>query len=617
MTTIHRLIRCCAWALLPLAVAACGKGGSTMTDAPFSLSLDGVWLFHTDPDQRGVADGWFAASTDRSAWDSVKVPGLWDGLAPGLDAYDGTAWYVRSFDLPSEASADEAPSQYAVVFDGVDDNAEVWINGVRLGTHVGHAQAFFFDVTRHVRTRGNVLAVRIEDTGGPGGLLGSVRIRSYESTEDLLRSEYHDMLPVSSPDWVRDAVIYEVYLRSFSPEGSFAALERRLPELKALGVTVVWLMPVHPVGVVKRKGSLGSPYAVRDFHAVNPEFGSMDDFRSLVAATHAHGMRIIIDLVANHTAWDNPLITEHPEWYTHDATGRIIAPNPDWSDVADLDYTRPALRAWMMDMLAWWVRDVGIDGFRCDVAEMVPTDFWVEATRMLRRIRPILMLAEGAHPSLHIDAFDMTYAWNTYDILKPMLKGAGSAADLDDVLRTEQLSYPRGALRLRFSTNHDKHFYDGAPVDLFGVRGAKAAAVLMNTLPGVPLLYNGQEVGSRVPMSLFEKQPIDWSTDAAEFRALYTELHALRRAHVSLRRGSYARVPTPAEPSFHVFTRSTPREEALVVVNLAEHANAFTVQQSSIKGFTRVFGAGAMQETSAGMRFDVPGFGAWVGVRRK
>lgn len=596
-------------------LAACGCGSGTVTPMTVTIDLDGVWLFRTDPDQRGVAERWFAADAARAEWDSVKVPGLWDDY--GHDAYDGAAWYVRSFDLPAEASDAGTPLKYAVVFDGVDDNAEVWLNGVRLGGHTGHAQAFFFDITQHLRAHGNVLAVRIEDTGGPGGMLGSVRVRSYDTHDDLLRSPYHDMQPVSSADWVSDAVIYEVYLRSFSPEGTFAALERRLPELKQLGVTVLWLMPVHPVGVVKRKGSLGSPYAVRDFHAVNPEFGMMDDFRSLVAATHAQGMRIIIDLVANHTAWDNPLITEHPDWYTHDAKGRIIAPNPDWTDVADLDYSKAELRAWMIDMMTWWVRDVGIDGFRCDVAEMVPTDFWVEAVRALRRIKPILMLAEGAHPSLHIDAFDMTYAWNTYDVLRPVLRDERSAAVLDEVLRTEVLAYPIGALRLRFSTNHDKHFYDGAPVDLYGVAGAKAAAVLMHTLPGVPLIYNGQEIGTRVPMSLFEKQPIDWDVDSSGFRALYTELNALRRAYVSLRRGTYARVAAAEQPSLHIFTRSTGHEEALVVVNLGATAEAFELRQPSLAGFERVFGAGAMRAASGGVRFDVPAFGAWVGVKTK
>jgi glycosidase len=614
----HRplILRCAALALLVAStLTACGCGGRTITTMTVSIDLDGVWLFRTDPDQRGVAERWFADDATRAEWDSVKVPGLWDDY--GHDAYDGAAWYVRSFDLPADASDAEVPSQYAVVFDGVDDNAEVWLNGVRLGVHTGHAQAFFFDITPHVRPRGNVLAVRIEDTGGPGGMLASVRVRSYDTQDDLLRSAYHDLQPVSSPEWVHDAVIYEVYLRSFSPEGSFAALERRLPELKELGVTVVWLMPVHPVGVAKRKGSLGSPYAVRDFHAVNPEFGTMDDFRSLVAATHAEGMRIIIDLVANHTAWDNPLITEHPDWYTRDAKGRIIAPNPDWSDVADLDYSKSDLRAWMIDMMAWWVRDVGIDGFRCDVAEMVPNDFWVEAVRELRRIKPILMLAEGAHPALHIDAFDMTYAWNTYDLLGPVLRGERTPTVLDEVLRTEQLTYPVGALRLRFSTNHDKHFYDGAPVDLFGVAGAKAAAVLMHTLPGVPLIYNGQEVGSRVPMSLFEKQPIDWGVDSADFRSLYMKLNALRREHVSLRRGTYARVAAAEQPSLQIFTRSTAREEALVVVNLGASAEGFELRQSSFGAFGHVFGAGTMRTTSGGVRFDVPAFGAWVGVRKK
>jgi glycosidase len=179
-----------------------------------------------------------------------------------------------------------------------------------------------------------------------------------------------------SADWVRNAVIYEVYLRSFSREGTFRGLEKRLPELKDLGVTVIWLMPIHPVGELKRKGHLGSPYAVRDYYAVNPEFGTLEDFRSLVRSVHNTGMHIIIDLVINHTAWDNPLITEHPDWYTHDEKREIVSPNKDWTDVADLDYSRQGLRDYMTGMMVYWVRDIGIDGYRCDVAELLPTDFW-------------------------------------------------------------------------------------------------------------------------------------------------------------------------------------------------------------------------------------------------
>ena len=288
-----------------------------------------------------------------------------------------------------------------------------------------------------------------------------------------------------SADWVKDAVIYEVYLRSFSKEGTFKVLEERIPELKKIGVTVVWLMPIHPVGKINRKGKLGSPYSVQDYYAVNPEFGTLEDFTSLVKTVHRNGLKIIIDLVANHTAWDNPMVKENPEWYTHDKNGKIISPNPDWTDVADLNYDQPGLRKYMIQMMKYWVHDIGIDGFRCDVAELVPTDFWESARKELDTIKPVMMLSEGSIPEHHVKAFDLTYSWNVYDILENVIKGWTPATIFDDLLKSESHQYPRHSLRMRFNTNHDKNAWDAPAVKKFSPEGARATAVLMFTYPGV------------------------------------------------------------------------------------------------------------------------------------
>jgi glycosidase len=425
------------------------------------------------------------------------------------------------------------------------------------------------------------------------------------------------MQPAASPPWVRDAVIYECFVRDFSPEGTFRAVERRLPELRALGVTVLWLMPIHPIGELHRKGSLGSPYSVRDFEAVNPDFGSLADFRSLVDAVHREGMRIIIDLVANHSAWDNPLMTEHPDWYTRDASGAAVPPVPDWSDVADLDYSKPALRAWMIGMMLHWVRDLGIDGFRCDVAEMVPHDFWVEACAALRAVKPVLMLAEGAEPDLHDGAFDLTYAWNTYDVLPRLIAGRASARDLGDELRRERLRYPADALHLRFTTNHDKNCYDAPAVRRYGVDGARAMAVLLHTLPGVPLIYNGQEVGTTKKLCLFEKEAIDWSRDRHGFRRLYTELNALRREYAALREGALTVHDTKQYRSLFAFTRESAEETILVVVNLTKKGAEVTLDEPALAGFERLTGNCAYSTDRDRLGMKVPGFGYFIGVKRK
>lgn len=383
-----------------------------------------------------------------------------------------------------------------------------------------------------------------------------------------------------SEDWVRRGIIYEIYTRSFSPEGNFAGIEKRLPELNKLGVTILWLMPIHPLGVLHRKGTLGSPYSVQDFYAINPEFGTMDDFRRLMKHAHDHGFHLIIDLVANHTAWDSKLINEHPDWFTRDSSGAIIPPNPDWTDVADLNYRQPGLRRYMIDMMKFWVRDVGVDGFRCDVAEMVPTDFWEEARAALDSIRPVMMLAEGSFPEQHLRAFDVTYSWNIYFSLAPVMKGEKTVRALDRELNLEEVTFPKGSLRMRFSSNHDENAWDAADVDKFGVEGAKLAAVTVNTLPGMPLLYNGQEIGSTKRLGLFEKQPIEWR-GGDDFRALYTKLSELRKYHPAFSAGEMIRIPTTSDKRVYAFARVAGTDRFLVFLNFDAEPFSGTVTLSS------------------------------------
>jgi len=369
-----------------------------------------------------------------------------------------------------------------------------------------------------------------------------------------------------SENWVRDGIIYEIYVRSFSPAGNFAGVEERLPELKKLGVTILWIMPIHPVGVLHRKGTLGSPYSVQDYYGINPEFGTLDDFKRLLKRAHALGFHLVIDLVANHTAWDSKLIKEHPEWFTKDSAGNIIPPNPDWTDVADLNYSEPGLRRYMITMMKYWVRDVGIDGFRCDVAELVPIDFWNEARTALDSIKPVMMLAEGSRPEEHLKAFDLSYSWNIYPLLGPLVHGQSAPSLLDSELTRERGSFPGGSLRMRFSSNHDENAWDSPDVVKLGKDGAMLAAVLVNTLPGVPLLYNGQEVGNGKKLRLFEKDSIDWS-DNQDYRNLYESLFSMRAHHPSLSRGEMIRLTSSDDAHLYAFARISGSDRLLVVLN--------------------------------------------------
>ena len=374
-----------------------------------------------------------------------------------------------------------------------------------------------------------------------------------------------------SEEWVRNGVVYEIYPRSFSPEGNFAGIEKRLPEIKRLGATILWLMPIHPVGVLHRKGTLGSPYAVQDYYAIDPAYGTLDNFKSLLAHAHELGFHLIIDLVANHTSWDSKFLHEHPEWFTKDSAGNIISPNPGWTDVADLDYSKPALRRAMIEMMKYWVRDVGIDGFRCDASELVPTDFWEDARSALDSIRGVMMLSEGAWPEHHLKAFDLTYSWNIYHSLGRIFKGVRTARALDTELNLEEVMFPRGSLRLRFSSNHDENAWDAPDVEKFGVDGAKLAAVMANTMPGVPLIYNGQEVGNAKKLPLFEKVSIEWK-GGEEFRELYTTLFALRKNNPAFTEGGMIRLPTTDDRRVYVFARVSGENKFIVAFNCEEAA---------------------------------------------
>jgi len=383
-----------------------------------------------------------------------------------------------------------------------------------------------------------------------------------------------DAAPASarqSPEWLRDAVIYEVFPRAFSPTGDFKGVTAQLDRLKALGVTVLWLMPIHPMGKLKAKGTLGSPYAVRDFDAINPDYGTPNDLKQLVDSAHRRGMKVFIDIVINHTSWDSVLLEKHPDWYTHDSSGKIVPPNPDWVDVADLDWSRPALRQYMTGMLVRWLRDYGLDGFRCDYASGVPTDFWESVRPELDRVRPgLAFLAEADDPALLNKAFDIDYAWDFHHAMSEALVGTEPASNVRQVWQRAEARYPRGALRLRFSDNHDQLRTTGQA----GLPAALAASAVMFTLDGVPLLYNGMEVGDTTESAapaLFARLQLRW--DLAERRpqvnSYYRALAALRHAHPALTRGSVRWLRNSDEARVLSYERGASGESLVIAVNLS------------------------------------------------
>ena len=322
-------------------------------------------------------------------------------------------------------------------------------------------------------------------------------------------------IAVKYPDWVKNAVIYEVNTRQYTKQGTFKAFSEHLSRLKELGVDILWFMPIHPIGLEKRKvpegmkTSLGSYYSVQDYKAVNPEFGTEADFKSLVGQAHKMGFKVIIDWVANHTAWDNKWITEHPDWYKQDSTGNIMSAF-DWTDVAKLNYDNKEMRKAMIESMKYWIVNCDIDGFRCDVAGEVPADFWEDARAELQKTKPLFMLAENEDkPELYKKAFDAAYGWNMCNgIFSNIAKGKDS---LQSIVRLQQKidsTLTEGSFKMNFTTNHDENSWNGTTREKYG-DGEKAFAVLSYTLPGMPLVYSGQEAGLNKRLQFFIKDTID------------------------------------------------------------------------------------------------------------
>lgn len=412
-----------------------------------------------------------------------------------------------------------------------------------------------------------------------------------DSTEQTQEKTFGDQTSqVEHLDWTRTASIYEVNIRQYSPEGTFKAFENDLPRLKKLGVDILWLMPIHPIGEKNRKGELGSYYSVKDYKAVNPEFGTMDDFKALVEKVHELGMYLIIDWVPNHTAWDNAWIEKHPEWYKKDSVGNPVSPF-DWTDVAQLDYENHEMRSAMIESMKFWLQEANIDGFRCDVAHMVPVDFWDVARTELEKVKPVFMLAEAEIPELHLKAFDMGYAWEFHHIMNEIAKGNKTAADIMPYLEKERKRFPKDTYLMHFTSNHDENSWNGTVYERLG-DGIKAFAVLASTMPGMPLIYNGQEAGMDKRLEFFTKDTIDWKEH--ELFDFYQTLFALKEQNKALRNGAQGGelvyVPTSDEQAIFAFVREKEGDKIFVLLNLSDQSKQITLQGSDFTGqYTEVF----------------------------
>ena len=380
------------------------------------------------------------------------------------------------------------------------------------------------------------------------------------------------------PAWSRNAVIYEVNIRQYTPEGTFAAFQKQLPRLRELGVDVLWIMPIQPIGKLNRKGTLGSYYSISDYTAFNPEFGSEASFKALVSAAHALGFKVILDWVANHTAFDHEWTTTHKDWYTIKPDGSISraidgdGKETDWSDVADLNFASATMRQAMIGEMRWWLEQTGIDGFRCDMAGLVPSDFWTEVRTALDPVKKdLFFLAEWEDPALH-RSFDATYSWELFHLMNDIASGKQPAARLDTLLAKEDTLFAAGDFRLRFTSNHDENSWAGTEFERMGANHQPAYVVSALLARSIPLLYSGQEASFNRRLQFFEKDSIDWTGPSlAEF---YGAIFRLRHQHEVLWNGPWGapqvRLVTDHAEKVYAFSRARGNRAVVVLVNFAD-----------------------------------------------
>ena len=387
-------------------------------------------------------------------------------------------------------------------------------------------------------------------------------------------------------EWYAQSNIYEVNLRQYTPEGTFKSFEKELPRLRKMGVEIIWFMPITPIGLKGRKMTeqdLGSYYSVRDYKNVNPEFGSLNEFKQLVQRMHYYGFKVIIDWVANHSAIDNPWTVQHPDFYKYDNAGKLLSPF-DWTDVAKLNYDNKALWDTMTNAMHFWVEEIGIDGFRCDVAEEVNPEFWKYSIAKLRKTRPdLFLLAEGNTPEMHTVGFDETYQWSAMNSMKDFYSGKIKLNEFVKALETEDKKYPANAYRMFFTSNHDENSWNGTEYEKFGNCAANFAILSQTYRKSLPLVYSGQEAPLKKRLRFFSKDTIEWNQ--YQLQNFYTTLLRTRRLNKSLSaHAEQVFIKTSASDQILSYARTKGNDKVIVILNMSDKPAEFSVKTDEFNG---------------------------------
>jgi glycosidase len=397
---------------------------------------------------------------------------------------------------------------------------------------------------------------------------------------------------VIHPEWSKNSVMYEVNVRQYTDSGTFKEFEKHLPRLSEMGIDILWFMPIYPIGIPNRKGELGSYYSVSDYMGVNPEFGTIEDFKGVIDKAHELGMHVLLDWVPNHTSWDNPLTTEHPEWYVKDSSGKFTPPiGTDWTDVIQLDWSQKGLQDYMIDAFKFWV-NLGADGFRVDHPHNTPKEFWERARTELDKIKPVLMLAEyEGEIGFTEKAFDMDYAWVMHHLMNSIAQGKDSASAMLKYFQKEWAVYPNNAYRLMFLTNHDENSWAGTIDSLMG-DSQRAFATLIFTAQGMPLIYSGQEACLDKKLKFFVRDAIEW--DTCNLTGFYSNLIKLKKNNPALWNGDFGgkmiRIKTNKDKKIFAFYREKDENRVVVLLNLSKKPVSFKPVLKDIEGeYTEYF----------------------------
>jgi len=377
---------------------------------------------------------------------------------------------------------------------------------------------------------------------------------------------------IKHPDWADNLTIYEVNLRQYTKSGTIKEFMKHLPRLKELGTGILWFMPVQPIGKKNRKGTLGSYYSIKNYTEVNPEFGTLGDFKNMVNEIHKLGMYVIIDWVANHTAWDHHWTKEYPEYYDRDNEGTFKPPFPEWEDVIHLNYNNPALWDAMIGEMKFWIRETGIDGFRCDMAHLVPTLFWNRARYELNRSNRLYFLAETENHDLLEYAFDTIYNWKLLHAMNDVAAGKITAAELGKIIQNELEYFPKNASQLNFTCNHDENSWNGSAIERLHYF-LEPLSVLTFTLPGYPLIYSGQEAGNYRKLNFFDKDFIEWKED--KMTPFFQKLNELKNRSKTLWQGDFKIIETTSPERIFAFKRKDGDSEIIVLLNLSGQKISF------------------------------------------